>query len=168
MNLSLINYKQPLVYLKNKVFAKPTYAQHEEDIVIQKIFGKIESFIDIGAYNGITCSNTFLFSLQGAKGLCFERTSYNFSRLQWLYSLNNKVECVCGGISNSENQVKICTEGILSYIPETQDPWGKENLSEYMSDEKVVETIDLKPLEYWLEKFPYFLHCDIEWIKNKC
>jgi len=57
------------VYFKNKIFPKTTYSQHHEDLVTQMLLGKVNRFIDIGANNGISVSNSFLFALDGASGL---------------------------------------------------------------------------------------------------
>jgi len=154
-------YKQPLVYVKHKLYPRQTYSQHGEDIVIQHLLGKIESFIDIGANDGISCSNTFLFALAGAKGLCFEPVSYTFSRLSSLYLFNRKIKCIKSGISNESREVEIRSEGLLSYITETQDPWGKENLSKFMSSKENLEKIKITTLMNWLNYYPEFCQCDL-------
>jgi FkbM family methyltransferase len=154
-------YKQPLVYLKHKLYPRQSYSQHQEDIFIENILGKIESFIDIGANDGISCSNTFLFALAGAEGLCIEPVSSNFSRLSLLYFLNKKVKCIKTGISNKSSELEIRSEGLLSYITETQDPWGKENLAKFMTSEENLEKIQVKTLMDCLNDYPKFCQCDL-------
>jgi|GEM_PF-5534280 len=152
--------KLPFVYLKNKLFPQKTYAQHNEDIVIQEVIGEIKRFIDIGTNDGMACSNTFLFAIKGANGLCFEPVSQTFYRLSWLYLLNGKIKCIKEGISNIHKEIIIKDEDLLSYIPDTQDPWGQENLSKYMSNKNKFEKINVKPLNYWLEYYPEFQKSD--------
>jgi len=154
-------YKQPLVYVKHKLYPRQTYSQHGEDIVIQHLLGKIESFIDIGANDGISCSNTFLFALAGAKGLCFEPVSYTFSRLSSLYLFNRQIKCIKSGISNKNRELTIRSEGLLSYITETQDPWGRKNLSQFMSNREDFEEIKVTTLMNWLNCYPEFYQCDL-------
>ena len=52
------------------------YGQHnpKEDFILYNLFKdkKIGFYIDIGAYDGIDISNTFIFDQLGWKGLCFE------------------------------------------------------------------------------------------------
>lgn len=149
-----------LLYWKHKFFPQKTYSQHHEDIVIKRLLGSINRFIDIGANNGFSCSNTFLFALEASQGLCFEPVSSNFSVLFYLYLSNKNIEVIPEGISNAHREEEIQVEGLLSFIPETQDPWGKKTLTSYMSGKQNLETIKLRPLNYWLDVYPEFRSCD--------
>lgn len=145
----------------NRFFPKETYAQHQEDIVLLELFDRIEKFIDIGANDGISCSNTYLLALQGAKGLCFEPVKLNFAFLKWLYIFNKQVKCIQEGISNEARQIEIQGDGLLSFIPETQDLKLKGILNEYFSERVNREVILVKPLNYWLDMYTEFHNCDI-------
>lgn len=153
-------WRSKFKYTWNKFKPQLTYAQDNEDLVILELFGNINKFIDIGANDGITCSNTFLFSLRGAEGLMFEPTSAMFSLLVSLYSLNSLVVCINEGLSNKEHKISIKSDGLLSYIPETQDKKLKELLSKHYSENSTFEQISVKPLNYWLQHYLNFRQCD--------
>ncbi|MGK7922751.1 MAG: FkbM family methyltransferase [Trichodesmium sp.] len=152
--------KRILRYGQNKVFTQKSYAQHQEDIAITLLLGKVEKFLDIGANDGMNCSNSFLFALQGAKGLCFEPVASNFFLLKWLYIFNPDIKCIAEGISNEMKKVEIQTDGLISFITETQDNQLKKLLSKYYNSESVSEKISVKPLNYWLNIYPEFLEVD--------
>jgi len=114
MNNYIAGVKQLIKYLKSRLIPKRTYAQCNEDLVIQMILGKVLKFIDIGAFNGITLSNTFLFARKGARGLCFEPLFANYFRLKWFYCLNKRIKCIGEGISDKQREVHITG---WSYIP---------------------------------------------------
>ena len=86
--IAIENVTLPLRYFREKVRRGVTYAQHEEDLVAREILGCVRRFIDVGANDGRTLSNTFGFALSGASGLCFEPVPEMFQRLRWLYALN--------------------------------------------------------------------------------
>lgn len=152
--------KRSLVYIKNRIFPKKTYSQHNEDLVIQLLLGHVNRFIDIGANDGMAVSNTFSFSLKGANGLCFEPVSSTFLDLQSLYLLNNKITCIQEGISNQTKEIEIQKEGLLSYIPETLDPSIEKILDTYYSKMTNLEIITVRPLSYWCDRYPEFFRCD--------
>lgn len=148
-------------YLRHKLFPKLTYAQGQEDLVSQYLLGDIRKFIDIGANDGISGSNTFLFALKGARGLCFEPVSSTFFRLRWLYYLNRNIKCISEGISNENKYLHIQSDNVLSFIPETQDSVHKKLLQPYFSDNAHLETVSVRPLNYWLHRYDNFRDCDI-------
>lgn len=147
-------------YKWNRVNPRATYAQNEEDLVILELLGKIDKFIDIGANDGITCSNTFLFGLRGARGLAFEPTATTFSLLKSLYRTNNFIICINEGLSCKEDEILIKSDGLLSYIPETQDSGLSKLLSMHYSTDSTFEKILIKPLNYWLDCYTDFQQCD--------
>lgn len=160
MKKTKVNAKKSLVYIKNKIFQKKTYSQHNEDLVIELLLGTIDRFIDIGANDGMAVSNTFLFSLKGADGLCFEPVCSTFIDLQSLYRFNNKIICIQEGISDQTKDIQIQKEGLLSYIPETLDPSIEKILDTYYSKIVDLETITVRPLSYWCSRYPKFFRCD--------
>jgi len=147
-------------YAWNKFNPQATYAQHSEDLVMLEIFGEVNKFIDIGANDGYTCSNTFLFALRGAEGLLFEPTSSMFTRLSALYGWERSMICINEGLSNVEDTVLIKSDGLLSYISSTQDEGLKKLLSSYYKKDLVSEEILVKPLNFWLDCYPNFKQCD--------
>ena len=72
----------------NRLSPKKSYAQYQEDMVVEFLLGSVHKFIDIGAADGINGSNVFLFALQGAKGILFEPTPLFIKKLKLLYLLN--------------------------------------------------------------------------------
>jgi FkbM family methyltransferase len=147
-------------FLRNRILPRKTYAQHSEDLVIEKILGTVESFIDIGANNGFSVSNTFLFSLRGAKGLLFEPVYLTFSDLNKLYRFNSHCICIQEGLSNEYKILQIQREGLLSYIPETLNSSISNLLDKYYSKSVNLEEIVVRPLSYWINKYSDFSRCD--------
>jgi FkbM family methyltransferase len=109
-------------YVKEKVFLHPTsFAQAGEDLKVQELIGNVSYFIDIGAHDGISGSNTFYFALRGARGACFEPVKETFSRLASLYRLNSKIICRNCAISDVNRHAEIMAADFHSYIPDTED-----------------------------------------------
>lgn len=128
--------------------------------MLKKILGTVESLIDIGANNGFSVSNTFLFSLRGAKGLLFEPVYLTFSDLNKLYCFNSNCVCIQEGLSNEYKILQIQREGLLSYIPETLNSSISNLLDKYYSKSVNLEEIVVRPLSYWIDKYPEFSRCD--------
>ncbi len=157
---SLNNNKQKLKYIKHRFYPQLTYAQHSEDLVIKELLGIVNNFIDIGANDGFSCSNSFLFALAGASGLMFEPVASVFNKLSGLYSLNKQIKCINEGISDGQKSVEIMSDNLLSYIPETQDLEHKKMLSQYFSKDAIMEKIKVNSLSYWMNKYPIFTQVD--------
>jgi len=68
------------------------YAQAEEDKALYELFKdkKDGFYVDVGAYSGITFSNTYLFELQGWRGICIEPHEGLFPQLQ-----ENRPNSIC-------------------------------------------------------------------------
>jgi FkbM family methyltransferase len=150
-----------LRYLKHYCKPLASYSQKNEDVVVSRIFGKIERFVDIGANNGITGSNTLKFALQGAQGLCFEPVVEVFQYLQKLYSFNFKVKCLNVGISDIDGYLDIRIDGALSAILETEDSINKVCLKDYYSEDARISKIEVHPFNYYQEQFPEFCQIDL-------
>lgn len=86
-----------------------THACFGEDDVIAAYFKKIGltlgRFLDIGAANGITLSNTHLFAQQGWSGVCVEANAQELFNLVTLYWNNPKIEIVQGAIAGGQKFV---------------------------------------------------------------
>lgn len=152
-----------LRFLQHKFFRKATYAALAEDLIVETLIGKVTKFIDIGANDGISGSNTFLFALKGAKGLCFEPIPTIFFDLKYLYWINKKVQCINEGISDREQIFQMRSQGILSSIIETEDPNHKGILKqEGLFDENApILNISCRPLNYWLSINQEFSNTDL-------
>ena len=148
-----------LTYAENQRSPQKSYAQLQEDIVIQALIKAVDKFIDVGAYDGIKYSNTFLFALHGAKGLCFEPVSSTFFKLDRLYLFNQRVACINEGISNQEKTLEIKSYGPLSSIDETKNERHRELVN--FDDNAPIQTIAVRPLSYWLSKYSDFWNSDV-------
>jgi len=84
-----------------------------------------------------------------------------YRSLRNLYAFNNKVKCINAGVSDCDKKMNIRVEGLLSFIPETQDPWGEKNLKRFMSGQESIESIFVRPLNYWLSRHSEFKDCDV-------
>lgn len=148
-----------LTYAANQRSPQKSYAQLQEDIVIQELIGSVDKFIDIGAYDGIKYSNTFLFALQGAKGLCFEPVNSTFFKLDRLYLFNQRVACINEGISNAEKTLEIKSYGPLSSIDETKNQQHRDLVN--FDDNAPVQKIAVRPLNYWLSQYLDLWNTDV-------
>ena len=69
------------VLLDNWAVKKDSYAQHGEDKLVELLLPNgVNSFVDIGANDGVLFSNTYKFAKMGAKGLCLEPAPRSFRR----------------------------------------------------------------------------------------
>jgi FkbM family methyltransferase len=66
------------------------YGQLKQDLLAQTFFTfnpvKNKIFLDIGAFDGITYSNTYLLFKHGWRGVCIEPCLKNYKKLEKLYS----------------------------------------------------------------------------------
>jgi FkbM family methyltransferase len=70
------------------------YSQNNEQEIILDFFeGEIGRFLDIGANDGKTLSNTHQLALNGWSGNCIEPAPDAFARLTNLYKDNLKIDC---------------------------------------------------------------------------
>ena len=107
----------------------------KQDVILyEKYFHKLTSpgvFIDVGAHDGITLSNTYAFEKEfGWTGLCFEPIPKVFDELK--KTRTNK--CYQTAIFNKdgENIAFLCVSGfpeMLSGILDTQDPRQLERIN---------------------------------------
>src|SRR5216683_1012711 len=117
-----------------------SFAQAGEDLMVENLLHRVEFFIDIGAHDGISGSNTFYFALRGARGICFEPVRWTFQKLESLYALNRRVQCRNSGISDIAGEAEIVAADFLSYLPNTLD---EAQLSTHPPRETRVEKIKL-------------------------
>jgi len=88
----------------NEDFDMENFSQNKEQNYILNFFKnenpKRNKFLDIGANDGKTFSNTHALALLGWSGVCVEPTNSAFLKLQKLYINNKNIKCVNAGISN--------------------------------------------------------------------
>ena len=147
-------------YLAAKMSKKRSFAQAGEDLTLEELIGDVRWFVDIGANDGITGSNTFYFALRGARGICFEPVAETYTKLRWLYLLNPRVRTIQCGISNQSRVAEIIAADFLSFLPETED---REHISESSAsvDRAHKEEIRLMRFEEAIEGLGLPVQCDL-------
>jgi len=85
-----------------------SYSQFGEDVEILKIFNTISSgyYVEVGANNGITNSNTFLLETKGWKGLLIEANPDLISRCQQSRPNSTVINCAVVGTAKDKQSVK--------------------------------------------------------------
>jgi len=118
------------VLLRNWFNKKDTYSQHGEDLLVEKILGcKVNSFIDIGANDGVLFSNTFKFAKYGAAGLCIEPSPRSFKKLRLNHLFHSKIACLNYAISNRDGKIYFIEDGYeetLSRVSNSSEEGSKE------------------------------------------
>ena len=139
------------VLLNNWTVEKDSYAQHGEDKLIERLLPNgVNSFIDIGANDGVLFSNTYKFAKQGANGLCIEPSSKAFRKLLLNHLFHSNVKCFKGAISNSTN---------ILYLKED----GYEETLSTVSDKASIgyKKINSYNFDYILDRFPKYENIDL-------
>jgi FkbM family methyltransferase len=77
---------------------------NEEQIILEYFKDHIGVFLDIGANDGITLSNTRRLAKMGWSGVCVEPSPTVFNKLSKLYEDNQNIQCVPFAISNSSGK----------------------------------------------------------------
>jgi len=167
------------------IFAKPKtvengfeiedFSQNNEQRFILDFFKgenpKKNKFLDVGANDGKTFSNTHALALLGWNGVCVEPTNTAFLRLQKLYGDNKNIKCINAGISNVTDVVDIheslnwnnseATIGILSTLnSENKNRFSGMN---WKLSEIILYTFEDLEKFYGLEEDSYdFINIDVE------
>jgi FkbM family methyltransferase len=144
-------------YMKELNNPRDTYSQNVEDKVAACILGSVERFIDIGANDGITFSNTYLFANSGAAGLCFEPVKSTYWSARLFHLLHPRVKCINEGISRRFGEGRMVVDGydgLLSHIISS-------DLVSRVEIPPDAKPILLRPLSYWLNRYPKFRHSDL-------
>ena len=85
--------------------ALPDYSQAAEQAIITRFFQELTGdyaafFVDVGAYDGLTGSNSRLLAELGWSGILIEPTTAAFAKLAALYLENPRVACVRCAVSD--------------------------------------------------------------------
>lgn len=95
------------------------HSQWGQDVLAEDFFAANPvsggKFVDVGAFDGITLSNTRHFFEQGWTGVCVEPVQANFERCSGLYR-GTGVQCVRRAISLQEGVVNISSAGTASSL----------------------------------------------------
>jgi FkbM family methyltransferase len=91
-----------------------SYSQNKEEEVILKYFdGHVGTFVDIGANDGITFSNTRALAERGWKGVLIEPDPVAFSKLKELYKGHKGIYCYDYAISGHNGKAMLQTSSSL-------------------------------------------------------
>jgi FkbM family methyltransferase len=147
-------------YLLARLAKKRSFAQAGEDLKVEELVRDVKWFVDIGANDGITASNTFYFALKGAHGVCFEPVAETYTKLRWLYLFNPRVHTIRCGISNEDRTAEIIAADFLSFLPETEDG-SHVSVGSSAIDRACKQEIVLKRFEEAIDGLGLPAQCDL-------
>lgn len=130
--------------------------QAREDKIVEDLIGPVRRFMDIGAYDGITCSNTFYFASLGASGLCFEPSWSNYVKLRLLYLFAPRIICLNEGVSSTSGRIEFLDAGIFAGIKATSDPEVADSVKSLYPRHTHSYTVRVNPLPVTLQRYPKF------------
>jgi len=88
------------------------YSQNDEEARIAKYFGDyVGRFLDIGANDGVTLSNTHALALRNWSGVCVEPSPLAFARLSALYADRPDVQCIKAAIGKESGTMVLHESG---------------------------------------------------------
>ncbi|MDG0964300.1 MAG: FkbM family methyltransferase [Opitutales bacterium] len=114
-NLSYAKYYAGILF-RNWTGKRESYAQHGEDLLAEQLLGKVESFIDIGANDGVLFSNSYKFAKKGARGLCVEPSRKSFRKLKLNHLFHPKVRCIHSAASSHIGYLYLKEKGYESTL----------------------------------------------------
>ena len=148
--LSYAKYYAGILF-RNWTSKKNSYAQHGEDLLIEQLLGKIETFIDVGANDGVLFSNTYKFTKQGAHGLCLEPCPSTFFKLRLNHLFHPRVKCIRAAASNRSGSISFIKDGYEEILSRVAD----------QSSHETTLTVPALTLEQIFRKHRRFLHTDL-------
>jgi len=90
------------------------YSQNlEQDKILEYFNGRIGIFLDLGANDGETFSNTRALALLGFRGVCVEPSPRAFQKLKNLYDGNKNIFCYQYAISDHNGKAMLQESGPL-------------------------------------------------------
>lgn len=106
------------------------HSQNDEERYIRDYFGEEKgTFLDIGAYDGSTFSNTRWLALNGWKGVCIEPEDKSFAKLRDLYENDPNIELFknCVGDKTEDNVIFYDSDGNACSTTNKEDAasWGR-------------------------------------------
>lgn len=102
------------------------YSQtNEQEVILNYFKDKKGWFLDIGAYDGKTYSNTHALALLGWRGICIEPTSNAYRKLRKLYKGNYNIRCYNYAITfnNGISDIWENDDGLATLIESELDRW---------------------------------------------
>ena len=102
-------------------------SQYNEDDIIHRYFGgkRDGRFLDLGAYDGKTFSNTFALAEKGWSGVCVEASPQCFVQLQKTYQQNPNIKLVNAAIADKRGCLLFYDNGgaIASLCEDHMEKW---------------------------------------------
>ena len=139
------------VLLNNWTVNKDSYAQHGEDILVELLLSNgVNSFIDIGANDGVLFSNTYKFAKNGAWGLCIEPTPSAYKKLKLNQLFNKRVLSFNAAISNTNGKVLLQESGYESTLSKVVNAQTDRSIN-----------IPCFTFDELLKRFPNFINVDL-------
>lgn len=88
------------------------HSQNGEQAIILRYFGNTKgAFLDVGANDGRTLSNTHALALLGWSGICVEPAPIAFSKLVQLYQDRPDIRCVNAAITTRDGPIEFYDSG---------------------------------------------------------
>ena len=177
-HLSIMDDLKTLGVSQNKIICQvrhaftKSYTQFGEDVVIKNLFQRIgitkPSYLDVGAYHPIECSNTALFYETGSRGINIDLNTNSIALLN-IYrpddvNLNIAIATEDGEMelftSSSPNQ----SLQFSSLSPEATKDFLSNNNEFYLVERKAIKTYSLNTVveQYCKGAWPDFLTIDAE------
>jgi len=114
--LSQPEFENAKVY---QLYTNGYYSQWGQDALIEDFFSfnspTHKIFVDVGAYDGVTISNTHYLYETGWEGLCIEPVLDNYHKLCETYK-DARIKCVRMAVSLTEGEVLVSKQGTGSSI----------------------------------------------------
>lgn len=140
---------------------KETYSLNELDIKMEKYLNNINNgfFIEVGAYDGITQSNTYLYEKKGWKGLLIEPIQKRYN--QCLQNRKNSIIENCCLVSDDfkKDEIEIFEKGPMSIVNDSKTHNGsaKQHVKNIIRPTKCKTTTLTKLLEkHNINKIDFF------------
>ena len=147
------------VLFRNWRSKKESFAQHGEDLLVEQLLQKVQSFIDIGANDGVLFSNTYKFAKSRARGLCLEPSPSTFFKLRLNHLFHPKVKCVRAAVSNRPGSLPFIEDGyeaVLSRVAQTEHEESNEQ-----SGSPATIDVPALTLDQILSKYESFKEIDL-------
>ena len=156
--LSYAKYYAGILF-RNWTSIKESYALHGEDLLVEQLLGRIESFIDVGANDGVLFSNTYKFTKEGARGLCLEPCPSTFFKLRLNHFFHPRVKCIRAAVSNRSGSISFIKDGYEEILSRVADPSCSQ--AENHSSHEAAITVSTVTLEQILHKYSHFQQTDL-------
>ncbi len=111
------------------------YSQYKEEEIITKFFkGFTGRFLDIGAYDGKTFSNTLKLAEQGWSGICLEPSPSVYPSLEKQFFNSTKIKTIQIALGSETKILDIYDsngDAISTFVEEHKQLWEKNNKVQY-------------------------------------